>query len=172
MNKKELITKLKAMFEEVGDKVALENGEYPQPNGDIWVVEDGVIVEIKKAEEAPAEEEAPKEEEQPVEAEEETPAVEETPAPAVEEAPAETEEAVATLEERVASIEETLAELLQKINLLAEQNRQLTEQGEDFKATFQAMEHKPSAQPVSFNAEAPAEDSVKAKLANLKKLYK
>lgn len=165
MKNTEILKKIRAMFEEVGDTVDLPNGEYEQSNGDIWVVEDGKIVEIKKAEAAP--EETP---EAPVENAEETPEEEpkaeetpaEEPAPAVEEAP------VDEMAEKVAQLENVIAEQQAQINSLMEAIRMLKENDEEFKAQFKSMEHKPSAQSVAFGAEK--SEDMKSKLERFREM--
>lgn len=156
----EILSKIRALFEEVGDMVELEDGEYTQPNGDVWVVKDKVIVEIRKAEEtAETTTETTTEE---VAAEEEAPAAE--PAPAEEPAaPAE--------DERIAQLEQLVAELTQRVNSAEEALRALKEDGEEFKTNFKRMEKTPSAQPAAFSATA-EQDPIAAKIASLKRFKK
>lgn len=112
-------------FDEEGNQVAVEDGDYVLENGTVIVVADGKVAEIRDGEEdnTPAQEEP---------AQEETPAEPET-VENEEETPAQEEEEVDDRDERIANLEAEIARLEEENGALRERIKEL--------------EEKPAAQP-------------------------
>ena len=119
------------IIDEEGNEVKAESGEYRADNGNIIVIEDGVVTEVRE-EEKPVEEPVEKPVEEPVEKPVEEPMAEPEPKP--QEEPIEEPE----VDEKDAKI----AELEAKVKELETENEQL-------RAKIKELEEKPAVKPAS-----------------------
>ena len=123
------------IIDEEGNEVKAESGEYRADNGNIIVIEDGVVTEVRE-EEKPVEEPVEKPVEEPVEKPVEEPMAEPEPKPQEEpiEEPIE--------EPKVDEKDVKIAELEAKVKELETENEQL-------RAKIKELEEKPVVKPAS-----------------------
>ena len=119
------------IIDEEGNEVKAESGEYRADNGNIIVIEDGVVTEVK-------------EEEKPVEEPQEEPVVEPQEEPMVEPEP---EPQVEPIEEPV--IEPDVDEENVKIAELEAKVKELETENEQLRAKIKELEEKPAVEPAS-----------------------
>ena len=119
------------IIDEEGNEVKAESGEYRADNGNIIVIEDGVVTEVK-------------EEEKPVEEPQEEPVVEPQEEPMVEPEP---EPQVEPIEEPV--IEPDVDEENVKIAELEAKVKELETENEQLRAKIKELEEKPAVKPAS-----------------------